>query len=418
MPETYDVIVIGGGPAGSYTAFQLAREGYRVGLFEKKKKPGSDIICAGVIGIKAFRRFELPYDSILTKINSFTFVSPNNSLLEYSQEEPLAYTVDRGIFDRDLFEMARINGAETHLGDEYAVERIEESNQCCSVMTRHKRIFRAKFACIATGINYRLQAALGFGKPAQFLYGYQAEVPLMLPSLSRAFIHVGRDIAPGSFGWVFPIGPGTVRAGVLVEKKSEKWMRNLLARRVYDDAFSCSMLKAAPASVLLPAAQKEGSKTKDSRALYTADEGTGLKIMSKPIAYGSVKRTATRRVLAVGEAAGQVKTSTGGGVHFGLLCSEIAVDLITRALRGRAQSGVLDYETTWRSILIAELGIGMKLRKAAASIDDRQLEIMFTFAKRNKFWIQLLTPRIDFDYHSNMLSFCLETFKYVLKIKK
>lgn len=397
------MIVIGAGPIGSYTAYRLASQGYRVGLFDKKKRAGTDVVCAGVISVQAFKRYELPYDAILTTINAFTFISPKNSRLEYSQEEPLAYTVDRQVFDRSLFMNARASGVETHMGEEHAVAGVQESTQSCSVMTGNKKTYRSRIVCIATGINYRLQSNLGFGKPAKILHGYQAEIPLAMPSRSTAYIHVGRDVAPGSFGWVFPIGPAKARAGVLVDQRSSKWMNNLLSRRINFEPLAEERLKFAARS---------------ARPLKDGGRLRGGEVRSKHIAHGPIKKTATRRIVVIGEAAGQVKTTTGGGVHFGLLCSEIAVDKIIKSLRDNSQSCVLDYETTWRSTLVSEIGIGMKLRKIAASINDAQLETLFTFAKKNKFWIQLLTPKINFDYHSNMLSFCLETFKYVLKIKK
>ncbi len=401
--KSYDIIVIGAGPIGSYTAYRLATQGYHVGLFEKKKRAGSDVICAGVISTQAFKRYELPYDSILTKINSFTFVSPQNSRLEYSQEEPLAYTVDRQIFDRELFIMAKTSGVEMHTGEDHAVERVQESTQCCSVATRNKMTYQARIVCIATGNNYRLQSMLGFGKPVKILHGYQVEIPLELPSHSTAFIHVGRDVAPGSFGWVFPISPIKARAGVLVEQNSVRWLNNLLMRRICLESVAGSKSRTVP---------------KSKRRQKRISPGSDLNIQSKSIAHGPIKKTATRRILVVGEAAGQVKTTTGGGVHFGLLCSEIAVDKIIKTMRDKSHENMLDYETTWRSTLVSELGVGTKLRKIAASISDNQLEELFAFAKKNKFWIQLLTPRINFDYHSNMLDFCLSTFRYVLKLRK
>jgi len=370
--KAYDIIVIGAGPIGSYTAYQLADRGFDVCLLDKKSKAGADVVCSGIISTQAFKRYELPFDSILTKLDSFTFISPKLQRLEYSQAEPFAYAVDRRIFDRDVFKMAKNRGVETHLRS--PVTKIEEYQQYCNVYVNRKK-YQSKVVIIATGNNYRLQTILGMGKVPKFLYGYQVELSMPVSSRSTALIHLGNDIAPGSFGWVIPIRPNYARVGVLTEYKSRKWLINLIRQRIGVE-FGIEQLKA------------------------------------RPIACGLVKKTVRKRILSVGEAAGQVKTTTGGGVYYGLLCSEIAVDKITRALR--SGFSLADYETTWRSVLVAEIRIGLKLRKIAATLKDEQIDNMFSFVKRNRYWIQLLLPRINFDYHSNMLSFCIETFRYVM----
>jgi flavin-dependent dehydrogenase len=135
----------------------------------------------------------------------------------------------------------------------------------------------------------------------------------------------------------------------------------------------------------------------------------------KPIAYGSIKKSTNGCILAVGEAAGQVKTTTGGGIFYGLLCSEIAVDKLARVLKDGY--GLSDYEITWRSALVPELDIGMNLRSIAGKLSDQDIENLFSFVKQNKFWVELLVPRISFDYHSNFIFYCLKSFGHLLGLK-
>ena len=72
----FDVIVIGAGPVGSYTAYQLADRGFSVCVLEQKPTAGEDVICAGVVSKAAFKRYDLPSASILSRISSVSFVSP------------------------------------------------------------------------------------------------------------------------------------------------------------------------------------------------------------------------------------------------------------------------------------------------------------------------------------------------------
>lgn len=136
----------------------------------------------------------------------------------------------------------------------------------------------------------------------------------------------------------------------------------------------------------------------------------GLKL--KPIANGAIKRSVKDKILAVGEAAGQVKTTTGGGILYGLLCSEIAVDKLSKTFRNG--SNLDEYEITWRSALMPEIDIGQQLRKVATSLNDKTIENLFSFAKRNRYWVNLLLPRINFDFHSNLLFYCLNSFQSLL----
>lgn len=139
-------------------------------------------------------------------------------------------------------------------------------------------------------------------------------------------------------------------------------------------------------------------------------------LKTKPIAFGPIKRSVKDNILAVGEAAGQIKTTTGGGIFFGLLCSEIAVEKITNTLRNSAS--LSDYETTWRSILASDLDIGVALRKTAAKLSDENIEKLFRFVKKNRFWVNSLMPRINFDYHSNLVFFCIKSFGALLKLEE
>jgi len=109
-----------------------------------------------------------------------------------------------------------------------------------------------------------------------------------------------------------------------------------------------------------------------------------------------------------------VKTTTGGGIFYGMLCSEIAADRLTQTIKNGFN--LSDYEITWRSALVSELDIGRNLRSIAARLSDEEVENLFSFVKQNRFWVELLVPRINFDYHSNVLFFCMKSFGQLLRL--
>ena len=109
-----------------------------------------------------------------------------------------------------------------------------------------------------------------------------------------------------------------------------------------------------------------------------------------------------------------MKTTTGGGIFYGFLCSEIAVDKLTGTLRDGKD--LRDYEVTWHSALASELDIGVRLRKIASTLKNKDIENLFDFVKKHRFWVDLLVPRINFDYHSSFIYFCLKSFSSLLKM--
>lgn len=374
----YDIVIVGAGPIGSYTAYLLADKGFDVCLLDEKTEIGKDVICAGVIGKEAFKRFDLPTKSILSRINSATFISPTKTKLEYKPEEVFAYIVDREKFDRGILKSAQRVGVDLHL--KQRVTTIEKKSSRYYTVVTSKRKYKTRIIVLATGINYALNKKAGLGKPSHFLYGSQIELPISF-SKSNVEIHIGTSFAPGSFGWVIPAGANTSRIGILLNRKTKPWLKKMLEHRL---------------NISVAKLRDEELKT-------------------KPIAFGPVKRSVKNNILAVGEAAGQMKTTTGGGIFFGLICSEIAVEKITDTLRNG--TSLSDYETTWRSVLASEIDIGMVMRKIATKLSDEDLENLFRFVKKNRFWVNFLMPRINFDYHSNVIYFCIKSFGALLKLE-
>jgi len=377
MKTHYDVAVIGAGPIGSYTAYQLVDKGFDVCLIDAKQNIGKNVICTGVISKEAFRRYDLPSESILSRIDSFVFISPQGQRLEYIHPDVLAYVVSREIFDKALLALAQKCGADVYLHQQ--IITIEHSSQYYRLRSKDKK-YRARAVVLATGVNYGLHTSLGLSTPPGFLYGSQVELPSSSPNQSsRIEIHISQSFAPGSFGWVVPISNDHSRFGVIVEKAATLGLERMLKERLH----------------------------------FSSSRFDKMRIKQKPIAYGPIERSVRDKILAVGEAAGQVKTTTGGGIFYGLLCSEIAVDKLQRTLK--SGYSLKDYEITWRTALVPELDIGRRMRESAQSLSDNTIEKLFKFVKQHRFWVELLVPRINFDYHSNFLFYCLNSFESFLK---
>jgi geranylgeranyl reductase family protein len=374
----HDIAVIGAGPIGCYTAYQLADKGFDVLLLEEDSAVGEDVVCTGVIGKEAFERFDIPSAAILTRIKTLVFVSPSGIRLEYVHPDELAYVVDREKFDKGILQLAKDKGVQVKLGE--SVKEIKEDGETV-VLKSDENTYRSRTAVIATGIDYKLQCSVGMGKVKDFLLGAQTEMPVSTSDLAVE-IHTGQKIAPGSFGWIVPIGQGQVRVGVLTEKNPKYWLTQFVENRL------------------------------NHKILDTS------RIREKPIAFGTIEKSVSNRMIAVGEAAGQVKTTTGGGIFYGLLCSEVAADMLAKTLRSGDLNYLMQYEQRWRGLLEEEIFMGWHVREIAKKVNDETLDKLFTWIKRSRLLSRRIVRRINFEYHGALLSFCLKVFRPMLNKDK
>ena len=227
-----DVVVIGGGPAGLRLAYRLACEGYQTVVFDDRPKIGKHKICTGIISPEAFDRFRLPRESILNDIRKLKFFSPQGAELEYVPPSLLAHVVDRTAFDESLAEMASRRGVEIRAGKR--VNGLVVSANCVEVEAasvdtpRRSECVRARIVVIATGVNFKLNKLVGLGYPRDFLNAAQAHIGIR--NLDCTLCYVGRDIAPGAFAWVVPLGEEKGRVGLMGDGRADYYFKKLLDR--------------------------------------------------------------------------------------------------------------------------------------------------------------------------------------------
>ena len=371
MPDDlYDVIVVGAGPAGSYTAYELAKAGRRVAVFEEKSAPGLDICCTGIISTECFESVGVSRDVILACSNSARFFSPSGRCLRLQTEETLAYVVDRSRFDRAIAEKAQAEGVQYFFSSPVTSitpreDRMEVEVRCPGATDR----FDARAVMLANGCRPRLSRMLGLGRITRFFVGAQAEVETN--DVAEVEVHFGREIAPGSFAWIVPVSENRAYAGLLTTSYARQRLGRFIENLV-----------------------------RENRAVRQDDE-----IRQKAIPLGTPARTYGDRLLAVGDSAGQVKPTTGGGIYFGHLGAKIAAEVLDEALRDDDLSArrLARYEKRWKAMMGRELARGYLARWAYARMSDRQVERIFTVMDSTGAAEALLRSReFSFDWHSGL----------------
>ena len=367
----YDVVIVGGGPAGSHTARRLAGMGHAVLVLERKQKVGEPVCCTGIVGQECVNSFDIDRNVILREARSARLFSPSGNLLWLKRKETQACILDRAAFDATMVSRAQDDGAE-YLMDS-PVSDIEVGEDRVKIKASHQQTpvdFEARAAVIATGFGSSLTGKLGLGNFADSVTGAQVEVETL--GIDEVEVYFGREIAPGFFGWLVPTSAQTARVGLLSRRQPGLYLRKLLA----------SLL-----------AQGKIAST-EARISYGG-------IPLKPL-----NRTYTERLIVVGDAAGQVKPTSGGGIYYGLLCAEIAASTLHEALESGDLSAksLARYERRWRQKLGRELKVGYWARKLFEHLSDRQIDRIFGTVKANGIDKALLEAKdLSFDWHGKAI---------------
>jgi digeranylgeranylglycerophospholipid reductase len=120
----------------------------------------------------------------------------------------------------------------------------------------------------------------------------------------------------------------------------------------------------------------------------------------KILPLGPVNKTYGPRLLAVGDAAGLVKPTTGGGIYYSLISGQFAAETLDEALKtdDLRESRLKQYETRWRERLGAEIRIGLAFRLLASRLNDRGIDSIVELARIDGI-IPMLRQTADFNWH-------------------
>jgi geranylgeranyl reductase family protein len=364
-----DVVVIGGGPAGSCCARELALRGFHTLLLEEHDSVAAKVLCTGIIGINAFEEFPLPWESVVGTLGRMKAVSRYGTELPYTPPQPIAYIVDKGAFNAALGTQARDAGALLHMSTRAQALIVDDAGVHLQALVAGEQPLRvhAQLAVLACGVHYHLTKALGLGIPREFLQGAQAEVPQTLTEWTE--IHFNKTFSREAFAWLVPLQGGSTRVGLMCARNARGALQRFL----------------------------------DAVAPQWREWG-GLQIATKPIAQMPLKKSYAERVLVIGEAAGQVKATTGGGIYYGLIAARLAAETIGQAFaRGCFAATILQgYERAWRALLADELARGLSFRKLYSWIGDRQMDGILHYVARDELK-DLIRHKANFDWHRELI---------------
>ncbi|MBM3941477.1 MAG: geranylgeranyl reductase family protein [SAR202 cluster bacterium] len=363
----YDAIVVGAGPAGNGAALVLASRGLSVTVIDWRTKLG-DKLCTGIVGRECLRQFPINSDLVRRQAKSAQIVAPNGQSVRFEAPLPLASVVDRAGYVASLARQAQDASARYLLGQR--VLQVQPDGQGVTVQTSQDQ-YRARAVVLAAGFGTPLSRQVGFSAAADYVYGVQAEVAS--PDLEDVEVHLGQQVAPGFFAWLVPTLPGRALAG-------------LMARRNASERMSCFLHRLG----------QQGKIT----AVETAPARWGIPL--RPI-----KRTYRDRILLAGDAAGQVKPTTGGGIFYSLMAGELAAGVLADALADDDLSAdrLGRYQSRWHALLAAELDAGYAARRIYEFLSDQQINFLVRQAGSQSLRAQITGwAGQSFDWHSQVIN--------------
>jgi len=318
----YDLIVSGGGPAGSVTAAAVAQAGYRVLVLEKDSSCRSP--CAGYIGSTI--NIELPRCcTIQSKIRKMRTYFPDLSFHDFQLN---GFVVDRSSFDMALAMNAEESGAQIRWGSPL----IDLTGDC--VRFRGGEAF-GTIIVGADGVFSRVASLLGEGRQrVAFCAQYHLRGIEPFPEPDTCEIFFDADYAPGGYAWIYPTGHNSAKVGLGTTVAGSR------SPHEYLDAF------IGESSV---AERLRGERTEYvAGALHIC----GLR---KKLCYGNV--------LLVGDSSGMTDPVTGAGINNAMLAGEIAGKTIINALENDDTTLLGQYETAIRRLLGRPLARSLEKRK-------------------------------------------------------
>ena len=328
--RTYDVVVVGAGPAGSAAAGACAARGLKTLCIEEHGTIGYPVQCAGLLSNAAFAECRVSDHSILNRVSGARIISGMGSEISIDAKKTMAFVVDRGALDREMAEQAADAGAEYLLRTSVCGIR---NNAVITRGIHDKEEIAFKILIAADGPRSTIARMLGMERAGVFLAGIQADT---LQECDPRFVEIYPDASPDFFGWSIPTAPGRTRVG-------------LCARTGVPDLFCAFKKKFGPSS---------------------------LHLVTGTIPLGVMPKTYGHRTLFVGDAAGFAKPTSGGGVYTGIRSARHAAFIAAEACASnRFDDSVLcGYEQRWKADMGNELALGMQFFAMRRHLTSRDMD--------------------------------------------
>ena len=364
MTLKYDVVVAGSGPAGAAAAFRASQNGASVLLVEKRKEIGYPVQCGEYFPKSHEMTDLLPNNKHTEIINNISpkmidlktrdlaVISPTGKEYFFNLD---AYVIDRQKFDQKLADNAIKHGADVKVNTR--AKNISNNGKSLIIDDGEKiQNVETDVLIAADGALSRIGKSQGFDI-LESAYNYSPVVQFLMTNLdidsSIVEMYFGREYCPGGYAWIIPKGDGIANVGIGIR-------RPFADKGVTISDYLNRFINKHPST-----------KKKLKNAKILSRVGGNVPV------NGAIPRSYSENIMLVGDAAGQVMASNGGGIPLATIGGEIAGEVAAKKVKNGVNLSL--YEKTWKKEMGAELkesGIIRELADKAMMRDDMTEKLM------------------------------------------
>ncbi|MEX0640652.1 MAG: NAD(P)/FAD-dependent oxidoreductase [Nitrosopumilaceae archaeon] len=345
----YDIVIVGGGPAGSSAAFAAAKNGAKVALLEKEGCISQSVRTSGVTWIKDVKKFGIPPDCY-NEIKNYSFCSPNNQV-SVRDSKPRVVVLDVRKTYQWLAQQAAKEGADIFLKTNVTDVIKNNQGKISGVKTSSKEncIFNSKIVIDASGFQSVVAKSLGVVTQwERFGAGAEYEAYAEHVDSDTWWLMVGQQYSPAGYAWIFPVSKNIIRIGVGVGKPESL---------------------VDPTERLKELIEKKPGPIKNLGKITPIEFHYGL-IPND----GLSRKTVYDNLILVGDSAGQANPLVLEGIRYAIMFGRVAGEVSANAIKSgdTSEKSLKKYEENWKKAIKAKINSASKIQDRWIGLSDEE----------------------------------------------
>lgn len=379
--EKFDAIIIGASISGNYLAYLLSNFNLKIAVIEEHQEIGLPFQCAGIISKKLTQLIDLPEDIKLNQVKVAKIFSPSGIFIKLSGEEQ-PYIIDRVALDKLFYQRIKSNNKIKYYLEEKFIsfKYITEKHKKSVLIETNKRKLKSKMLVGCDGPLSSVSKLMGIRN--KVIYATQIRIKANFDQNEAVmwFDPRWKEL----FGWVVPEGNNIYRIGLGSSKNVAKNFQIFLKKIGVD--FNEKL-----------------------------DQQGGI------IPYGIMNKSAFDNILLLGDAAGQVKATTGGGIVMLLTAAKYAAICIKNCFKNNKFSKKYIeklYGKPCKATIGKQLKVHFLIRTFFEMFTNENYDILFQIIKTNKIE-EIVSLYGDMDFPRDLVIKLLKNsmfIKFIIRI--